>query len=211
MNRKINHHVSNHQVPSSAKASLIMFSPKCLTVHGNNLMSQLLKMSINFGNDVHGEITPVWCNSWKVHRDHLVPALKSIPRHFKTNQSTSLHIVFISHGDEGSLIWNHNTKIDTLEILDTLQSLQFSQLDSVSFLGCFSLKNVRIPKTTFDIIGFSSFFYWNEFPLFVARLMKEYFAGESLIDAAHQARKSCSVSKITPFPKNCLIVCKSNK
>lgn len=159
MNRKINHHVSNHQVPPYSEAAVILFSPIGLAFHGSNLVTQLIRMSLDFGSHVHKDRPLVWCNSWQVTSEMLFPALQSVPRHFKGNTVASLHIIFISHGDSGCIFWNNNVRINTLEVLETLENLQFHQLDAVSFLGCYSLKNVRIPKLSFDIIGFSSYFY----------------------------------------------------
>lgn len=208
----INHHVSNHQIAKDQLAVVMIICPEDLNVAGNNLMSSLVRMSIDFGTKTHSEHSLVTCNVWKTSKEALLPALQSIPRHFKNNAIASLKVIFLSHGENGNLIWNSNSKIPTNTLLHTLQELNFHQLDSVLFLGCSSLKNVRIPKLSFDVVGFSKYFYWKEFPLFVARIVKEYFSGESIVKAVKQAKKSYSLSKITKFLAHCLVFCeKTNK
>jgi hypothetical protein len=211
MNRKINHHVSSHQVSEGKQAVVMIFCPSNLNVPGINLISSLIRLSIDFGSDTHRDASLVTCNVWKTSKEMLLPALQSIPRHFKNNTSASLQIIFLSHGSNGNLVWNNDSRIETRSLLTTLEALHFPQLESVVLLGCSSLKNVRIPQLSYDVVGFSDYFYWNEFPIFVSRLVKEYFSGESTINAVKQAKKSCSVSNVTPFPPNSLVFCAKTK
>lgn len=189
----------------------MIFCPKGCNMMAENQITSLVKMSIDFGSSCHGEDSLVFCNVWRLKNDELIPAISSIPRHFRKNSSCSVHVIFVCHGENGCLVWNYQKRISTREVLLELNDLMFAQLDSVSILGCESLKSVDLPNLSFDLLGFNSYFFWNEFPIFVARYIKEYFAGEELADAVRQAVESCSVSKVTPFPADSLVLYRSNK
>jgi hypothetical protein len=204
-NLRINHHVNDHQVLPSKRAAVFIFSPNDLNLPGSNFLADLLRQSINFASSAHQEDSGVQCTTWKTAASWLFPAIRSLPRHFKCNDECSLQVIFLCHGVDEHLIWSGGQRIRTVDVLMALDSLQFKQLDSVSLLACNSLKNVIIPRLSFDVIGFVDYIFWNELPFFSCRMMKEYCAGEDLKSAISMAKKSCKYSKITPFPKNSLI------
>lgn len=211
MNKLINHHVCDHQVGPEKKAAIMIICPKGLNLHVENQITALIRMSINFGCSCHNEDSLISFNVWNLRKNEVLPAIASIPRHFKQNHSCLLHVIFVCHGENGCLIWNRNTRIHTMDVLQALEDLNFGQLDSVAILGCESLKGLNMPKFSYSVLGFNSYFFWNEFPIFVARYIKEYFAGEELSEAVKQAIKSCSVSNITKFPEDSFVFFASNK
>lgn len=211
MNRMINHHVHDHQVPKSKCAAVFLLTPDEINLPGRHFHADLLRQSINAAASAHGNDSGVQCTTWKLSREHLFAAVESIPRHFKNNTTCSLHVVFICHGVDSNLVWSGNQLVSTRELLLALNALNFSQLDSVSLLSCNSLAGFPIPRLLFDLVGFKSFIYWNELPFFSCRMIREYCAGSELQEAVSVAKKACKYSKITAFPKKSLIFRSGNK
>jgi hypothetical protein len=205
MNRIINHHVHDHQVPVSKSAAIFILAPDDLNLPGRHFQADLIRQSINSAAAAHREDSGVQCTTWKTNAELLLPAVRSLPRHLKKNPSSSLHVIFLCHGSNANLVWSNGILISTLEILQALDNLNFPQLDSVSLLSCNSLAGISIPQLSFDLIGFKSYIYWNELPFFSCRMLKEYCAGADLQEAVSVARKACKHSRITPFPKNSLL------
>jgi hypothetical protein len=210
MNRIINYHVHDHQVPDFKKAAVFIFAPAGINLPGRQFHADLLRECINPAAAAHGIDSGVHCTTWKTSRELLLPAIQSLPRHFKSNANCSLHVIFLCHGISGKLVWSRGGNIPTLEILRALDSLNFPQLDSVSLLSCHSLHDVSIPRLSFDLIGFKDFIFWNELPFFSCRMLGEYCAGSDLQEAVSVARKACKYSKVTPFPKHSLVYRSSN-
>lgn len=208
MNRKINSHVHDHQVGSQKRGAVFVLCPSDISIQNDGLLATLIKKSVNTSCDEHNEESGFAFFSWKLDHLELFPAIASLSRHISFNAFCSIHVCFLSHGEPGKLIWNAGHRIKTREVLGKLRESSFPQLNSVSFLGCSSLQNVLIPKLPFDLVGFKDYVYWDEVPFFVARMIKEYFHGETMKASVSIARKSCKFSNNTAFPKNS-IVCRT--
>lgn len=194
MNCKLNYHVKDHQVLETKAAAIFIFAPDDLNFPGSHFHADLLRKSINSASAAHNEDSGVQCVTWQTNQDLLLPAIGSLPRHFKRNSKCSLQVIFLCHGEKSNLVWSDGARISTLTILQTLEALNFSQLDSVSLLSCHSLDEIIIPKLFFDLVGFKDYIFWNELPYFSCRLLKEYCAGSTFKEAVSIAKKSCKHS-----------------
>lgn len=205
MNRIINSHVHDHKVSPSKKGAIFVFCPADIYLDHESSMALLIRKSINAFADENREDSGVYFNAWTVEKSNLLPAISSIPRHFSLGQDCSVHICFMGHGSPGNLVWDQGSTISAREILDHIKDMYFSDLESVSFLGCNTLAGVDLSYLPFDVVGFKDFVYWNEVPIFLSRMFKEYFQGESMKNSVSMARKSCSVSNLTKFPKHSIV------
>lgn len=199
MNRMVNHHVSNHQVKVKDRGAVFVFYPEGLRHMDHNFMQSVVKRSLDAYADNFSEDSQVFFNSWATTSASLLPALASLPRHFKENKHCYLHVFFVCHGIPGNVIWARNKRISVKDILTTLQGIDFQQLQSVVFLSCNSLKDIENIGYPFDVVGFCNYVYWNEMPFFLARMVKELSFGESVKKAAKMAVKTCDSNSKTPL------------
>ena len=205
MNKQINSHVSHHQVASEINVALFVFVPKEHSKDGTKLLKGLIHSARNPYSTSHKEAIGVYSTTWKVDESALFAAIQSLPRHFKENTRTLLHVIFFCHGIEGHLCWDKQTNFPIADILNALKNLEFKQLDAVSLLSCNTLKNVTIPRLPFNLIGFKDFVYWNDMPFFTAKLINEYSSGCKLKKAVELARKSCDHNDKKPFPSSIVV------
>ncbi len=199
MHSTIKNHISHHQVAKTDEAAVFLLYPKGLQHMDQNFMQSIAKRSMDAYSDNFGEQSNMFFNAWGLSSSHLIPALQSLPGHFRRNQTCDLHLFFVCHGVPEEIVWSRGKHIAILDILQSLKSLQFSQLKSVSFLSCNSLQRLPSNSWPFHLLGFVNYVYWNEMPFFLARMVKEISAGETFKKSWRIAVRCCNCNLKTPM------------
>lgn len=199
MEARIRNHITNHRVPADSLGAIMVFYPKGLRNLNQSFMNSIARRSVNAYADNFGESTGMFFNAWATNTSELIPSLQSIPNHFSCNSTSMLHVFFVSHGVPAHVIWSREKHVNVSEILKALSDLNFSQLKSVSFLSCNTLKNHIQLNVPFDLVGFSNFVYWNEMPFFLARVVKELSAGATVKQSLRIAVRCCNCNRKTPM------------
>jgi len=200
--KMIKNHVQRRSAGKEKSVGTLNFAP--VAENQTSLSTQLINsmdLCRKIDNNLHHQ--EVYCNTWHVSDSDLVYAIRSIPRHFeKANSSFALLVSFITHGENGKLLWNSGC-FSVIHLIEEILKLNCPYIRGVAFFSCESLKNVEIPRSVLvPIVGFTKEIPFDDMIFFASRILNNFRHSKKVTKAVQSSKRSESVTNACVLVSN---------